>query len=184
MRRYVWTRLDFEQALDHHRQPADGNRYATHLARWFDRLGRERVLVTFYDDLAADPQAYLDPITDFIGIARIDLAQARISDDGRNVAERAPRNRKLAQNARHVLFWLEERRVSPLIELLDKAGVWRFCFGRGEVFAPLAPDVDARVRERFRPEVEALEKLIGRDLSDWKEPRAQRSRVASHRASA
>jgi len=169
MRRYVWTRLDFEQALDHHRQPADANRYAHHLSRWFNQFGRERVLVTLYDDLRTDPQGFLDPITDFIGIARIDLARVNVSDDGRNSAERAPRNRKLAQNARHVLFWLEKRRASSVIDLLDKAGVWRFSFEGGEPYAPLAPDVDARVRARFRPEIEALEQLIGRDLSLWKD---------------
>lgn len=170
MRRYVWTRHDFERALDEHRQPAEGNRYAHHLKRWFERFGRERVLVLLYDDLRADPQGYIDAITGFIGVERIDVAGGRIGEAGRNAAERAPKNRKLAQNARHVLFWLEDRRAFALINLLEKSGVWRFCFERGDVFAPLDPEVDARVRARFRPEVEALEKLLGRDLSKWKEP--------------
>ncbi|MGH7948896.1 MAG: sulfotransferase domain-containing protein, partial [Candidatus Binataceae bacterium] len=132
MRRYVWTRLEFEQALDRHRQPADANRYAFHLARWFDRFGRDRVMVTFYDYLRADPQRFLDPITDFVGLDRVNLARVSVSDEGRNAAERAPRNRKLAQNARHVLFWLEERRAIPVIDFFERAGVWRFCFERGE----------------------------------------------------
>ena len=58
------------------------------------------------------------------------------------------------------------------VHLLEVAGVWKFCFGGGEEFAPLDPEVDARLREHFRPEVEALERLIGRDLSAWKTTRA------------
>ena len=33
---------------------------------------------------------------------------------------------------------------------------------------PSIPELDRRLRERFMPEVEALEELIGRDLSTWK----------------
>ncbi|MGH7863488.1 MAG: sulfotransferase domain-containing protein [Candidatus Binataceae bacterium] len=168
MRRYAWTRLDFEQALDHHRQPLDASRYAHHLARWFSQFDRERVHVACYEDLRSDPQRFLDAITKFISIDRIELSGVVVNEEGRNAAERAPRSRKLAQNARHVLFWLESRRAIAIIDLFERAGLWRFCFEGGEPFAPLPAEVDARVRARFVPEIEALEKLIGRDLSDWK----------------
>ena len=54
--------------------------------------------------------------------------------------------------------------------MLRKAGVWRFSFRGGGEFGPLDPALDRRLRERFRPEVEALEKMLGRDLSAWKKP--------------
>ena len=53
-------------------------------------------------------------------------------------------------------------------ELFEHAGVWKFCFGGGEEFGALDPKIDGRLREHFRPEVEALENLLGRDLSAWK----------------
>ena len=45
------------------------------------------------------------------------------------------------------------------IDVLDKAGVWRYCFGGGEEFQSMDPQVEARLREHFRPEVEALEEF-------------------------
>jgi hypothetical protein len=44
----------------------------------------------------------------------------------------------------------------------------------------LGAAVEARLRERFRPEVEAVEELTSRDLSAWKVSSAQRAeRVAA-----
>ena len=57
---------------------------------------------------------------------------------------------------------------------LERAGVWEFCQGRGEHYPRLTPEQEARLRERYRPEVEALEELLGIDLSAWKMPRAER----------
>ena len=43
---------------------------------------------------------------------------------------------------------------------------WRRAYPR------LTPEQEERLRERYLPEVEALEKLIAIDLSAWKKPRA------------
>ena len=56
------------------------------------------------------------------------------------------------------------------ITILRKAGVWRFSFRGGGEFGPLDPALDRKLRERFLPEVEAIERMLGRDLSDWKKP--------------
>ncbi|HEV2170561.1 MAG TPA: hypothetical protein VGR40_06420, partial [Candidatus Binatus sp.] len=68
------------------------------------------------------------------------------------------------------------------IDLLDRAGVWNFCHGRGELFPRLTPDQDQRLRARFLPEVEALEALLKIDLSAWKKPRATRTIETERRA--
>ncbi len=52
--------------------------------------------------------------------------------------------------------------------LLERAGLWDFCFGRGQQYPPLDPELDARLREQLRPDLEELERMIGRDLSAWK----------------
>ena len=39
---------------------------------------------------------------------------------------------------------------------------------------PIAAEQDARLRERFLPEVEALEEMLMIDLSAWKKPREPR----------
>jgi hypothetical protein len=172
MRRDAWTRVGFEETIANNRIIRESSRYAHHLLNWQKRFGRERVLVCLYDDLEASPQNFLDVICDFLGAPRIKVEGAVIASERVNTVTRAPRSRKLAQNARNARDWMGRHRWHRAVGLLEQAGVWKFCFGGGEEFAPLDPEVDARLREHFRPEVEALERLIGRDLSAWKTTRA------------
>ncbi len=181
MRRYVWTRASFEEAIATRSMIAAGNRYSFFLPKWLEKFGRERVLITLYDDLVADRQAYLDKVTDFISARRVSLDESSFRSGAENTAELAPKSRHLAQNARHVMFWLQDRRAYGLLNFLQRRGVWAYCYGRGEKFPPLTPEVDARLRAQFLPEVEALEKLIGRDLSAWKMPRADRKARSERR---
>jgi hypothetical protein len=175
MLRNAWTRGSFEEALVRNPQIVETTRYATHLANWFERFGRERFLIHLYEDLRADPQRYLDDITRFIGVARIELHASHAARSAVNTVERAPKSRKLAQNARHLLTRLKSRRAYRTINALERLGAWEFCFGRGEEFPPLSAEVVARVRARLSDEVERLEQLIGRDVSAWKTPREDAS---------
>ena len=56
--------------------------------------------------------------------------------------------------------------------------MWNFCYGRGEPFGRLTPEQEQRLRERYLPEVEALEELLRIDLAAWKKPDARRATVA------
>jgi hypothetical protein len=60
------------------------------------------------------------------------------------------------------------RRAYRVDRFLEYLGVWDFCFDGGEAFPPLNPELERRLKRRFLPEVEALERLIDRDLSAWK----------------
>ena len=73
------------------------------------------------------------------------------------------------------MYWLNGHQAYGVVEALDRAGVWEFCHGRGEPFPKLSPEQEARLRERYMPEVEALEDLLRIDLSAWKKPRAPRN---------
>jgi hypothetical protein len=164
--RNAWTSDDFENWVA--KSPAN---FGPGLATWFKTFGRERVLVMIHDDLEADAQSYLDLVCDFIGISHIALSESPIGGDRINTFSAPPHNQGLARQARKLRDWLKAREAYGTINLLSRAGLWRFCFEGGENFAPLGPAVEARLRDRFRPEVEAFEDLIGRDLSAWKNPR-------------
>jgi len=168
MRRDAWTRVSFEETVASNRIIRESSRYAHHLAKWQESFGSDRVLVCFYDDLEESPQNFLDRICDFIDAQRINVEGSAIASERVNTVTHAPRSRKLAQNARNARDWMRLHRWHRTVELLERAGVWRFSFGGGEQFGALAPEVDARMRDHFRPEVEALERLVGRDLSGWK----------------
>jgi hypothetical protein len=185
LRSRAYTKAGFEEFLATRPHANESNRYAFHLADWFARFGRERVMVSFYDDLKSNPQGFLDRICDFIAIDRIALANSAGLGDSVNSFEGPPRSHKLAQNARHLSVMLKRNRFYRIIDLLGRAGIWDYCYGRGDPYPLLTPDEDTRVRAKFLSEIEALEKLLGRDLSAWKSPRgADSSRRQPDRAAA
>jgi hypothetical protein len=172
-------RLTLEETLSVWPTIAKGNRYASQCLRWFDAFGRDKFLITMYDELRSEPQKYLNRVTDFIGIEKIALSQLpQIADDVHSF-KRAPKNRRLARRAQRARFWLKGHQAYNVYNLLERWGVWRFCGGRGEAYQPLTAEQDARLRARYLPEVEALEQLLEIDLSAWKMPRTARAIEAS-----
>ena len=167
MRHNVWTRASFEEVVSSSREIAEMNHYASNLKGWQQTFGRENVLVSLYDDLVRDAQGYLDAVCKFIDIRPFRVESSRASTR-LNSFPTAPRNRRLAQNARHLRDRLRARRAYRLDRLLEHLGIWAFCFDGGEAFPPLERELEKQLKQRFLPEVEALEKLIGRDLSEWK----------------
>jgi hypothetical protein len=172
---YAWARGSFEEVLEARPHIDRGNQYASGLRRWLDAFGPERILITWYEDLSSDPQVYLDRICDFTGIERFKLDTGRFARRRVNEFKGPPRSRKLAQNARHLMYWLRDKRAYPIINAFERAGLWSLCFSGSIPYPRLTAEQDARLRQRYLPEVEALEKLLGCDLSRWKRPREARA---------
>jgi len=173
MRYYGWVRRGtLDEVLQARPDLGGGNRYAASLRTWFEAFGRENVLVTMYDELRDEPQAYLDRVCDFMGLERIALAPRRDLGSDMNSFARAPRSRRLAVNAGKLMYRLKGRQAYGVINLLERSGVWAFCGGRGEPYPRLTREQEDRLRERYVPEVEALEEMLDVDLSAWKQPRA------------
>ena len=178
-RRNVWTRAENFESYQAY-VPIGWGQQADRLRQWRDTFGRDNVLVCVYDDLEADPQRYLDPVCDFIGIARIPITQSAIARERINTFSRGPRNARLARRARRLRDWLEAREAYSTVNLLTRVGFWRFCFEGGPQFEHMPPEVEAQMRRRMLPEIEALEQQIGRDLSAWKSPREPRLSTVSN----
>ncbi len=162
-------RQSFERTLESYLGPnmIGSGCYALHLKRWFEALGRDRVLVTFYDDVEANPQKVIDNITDFIHAPRIDLAQSAVGMIRINPRERSALHPHLAARVRRLRDALKRQQMYRTIALLDVL-VFRYCFGGGEIFPELDPQTARALRDHFRPDIEALEILVERDLSPWK----------------
>ena len=148
----------------------DGNRYAEYLMRWRERFGSERIMVTVFDDLERDPQSYLNTITDFIGASPVRLEPHHMRIGLRNHVAQAPSNENLARLVSRLRQTLQEHRAYGLVKRLSRLGFWAFFLERGEPYRPLSPEVERLMRERLRPQVEALEDLLGRELGGWKVP--------------
>ena len=163
----------FEQTIESHLgflfQPGNmigTSYYAFHLKRWLEILGRDRVLVTFFDDMEAHPQQFIDNITEFIGAPRIDLLRSAVAAKRINSRETSALHPGLAGRVRRLRDELERRRMYRTTARLDF--FFRYSFGRGKIFPSIDPRTARSLREYFRPEIEELEQLVRRDLTSWK----------------
>src|SRR5260370_15794659 len=168
MRANGQTEMPFEEALIRYKKMLASSRYAFHLGNWHTDFGKENVLVVLNDNLAVDSQAYLNRISDFIGIARVGVCAAEIARNNTNAIETAPRSALLARKARQFRVWLGSRPLYQTRRLLTKAGLWRVCVRGGEKRPPLNPPAKSRLHDILRPEVDELEDLLDCDLSNWK----------------
>jgi hypothetical protein len=159
----------FENCLEKRADLLEWSKYATHVRAWRQLFGTDNVLVLIQDDLKADAQAFVNRVCDFIRIPRFGL-DSTTQHKMVNAIPSQPRYPRIAHAARIVRERLQENRKYTLVNLLKKAGLRNFLFSGGSAFEPLRAETGARLREYFRPEVEALEEMLGRDVSAWKTP--------------
>ena len=136
-------------------------RVGQQLNRALDLLPRERLLILFLEDVAADPRSQYRKVLDFAGL----------TDDGRTSFPRE-------NSAKIHRFPRTSRLLGRLGRLRLRLGLRRG-FGIHRRFSeisrqkisrpPLDPVFEAELYEVFRPEVELLEELTGRDLAHWKQ---------------
>jgi hypothetical protein len=175
-------RADFEDEIRHGNEPQlrEANRYAFHLRAWRELFGADNVGVFFYDDLVADPQNFADSLLGFLDLPPVKITPEVAAHLMRNEANSDCRIPSLAYRAWRLRIRLKSMRADGAVERLERLGLWRFCFSGGGPFATLAPQAEARLRNFFAPEIEALEEMLGRDLSAWKLPSLERAeRVAA-----
>jgi len=167
-RAHGWMQWNFEEALTRDPELLISARYALYLSRWRDALGEENVLAAISDDLVRDPQDYLDRIVDFIGIPRFVLGQAHMGRANSAEGLSEPRNIAWARLGATAADWLKAHHGGAFVAAAKKSVLGGLFLGGGGKIPPLDPATAARLRERFRPEVEELESILGRDLSAWK----------------
>ena len=132
--------------------------YATHLARWTDVLGEDRVLVLLLKDIHRDPQGAMDAITTFAGIGPIGVPPEEHAPVNTASAPRFPRVAALGARAVTRLRDARLHRVVEAGKALGLAGVYR---GGGP--PPGLSDADRRrLAERYAPHIEAVERRLGR----------------------
>jgi hypothetical protein len=157
-----------EEAIVRDAELIESGRYATHLAGWQRVLGSDQVLVTFYEDLQNDPQAYIDQVADFIGVPRFALTPSQIKRVHTSATMTHPRNYSWTRTASNVADWLKARRLGHVVATVKQSHAIKLFLGGGRAFEELTEHMSGRLYEIFRPEVENLEVLLHRDFSHWK----------------
>lgn len=171
----------FEECLEKRSDILEWGRYAFHVGEWRRLFGTNNVLVLIQDDLKADAQAFLNHVCDFIEIPRFPLNDPTMQDKKVNAIPSLPKYPRVAKAARVARDRLQKRGMYSVVNVLKLPALRNLLFSGGPSFERLRPETDARLRQFFRPEVEALESMVGRDLSAWKTPQSDSKRRASNR---
>lgn len=141
-------------------------RYSEQLQRYFDAFGRERVQVILFDDLKQAPARVYARTLDFLGVE----SGFRPDFDVHNASAPTPdswayRTWK-ASTLRYRIRSLAPQRLYDRIRKMRRkrlAGA-----ARRQPRRPLDPAVRDRLDLQFAEEIDRLESLIDRDLSNWR----------------
>jgi hypothetical protein len=164
--------VDFDEALVLRPSILTYSAYAEHLEGYFDTFGRENVFVGFYEDIARQPATLTRQITEFLGIAPVEIPSETL--ERRVNAVRTPRN-ALAYGALYkTKRWLQKRGLDGLVDRARKMGIMRLVTSAGpprihETIGPVGMDRLVALRDA---QIEALGR-IGIDASRWAQAAAQ-----------
>lgn len=130
--------------------------YARHIERFAESLGRDRIKILFFEDLARDPGATAVEALEFLGL------------------DPAPPGDLTAYNpSLPPVLARSFRRLSAMPVVRSLPPSWRARVRRslGSTFKTEKPKIDASTRrtleEHFRPHDEHLARLTGRNLDHW-----------------
>jgi hypothetical protein len=167
-RAYGMIPWSFEQALSHDPELLESSKYVSNLKAWRKELGADQVMAFVYDDLRAQPQSFLDNIVDFIGVPRFTLTPNQVRYVHGSEFLTHPRDFRRTRGATLMAEWFKARQLDSLVSAVKRTPLMKLFLGGGPAFTALPAEVTHSLYQRFRPEVDALETLLNRDLSTWK----------------
>jgi hypothetical protein len=132
--------------------------------RYFDALGRERVLVIIYDDFRRDAAAEYARTLRFLDVDDAHIPTMRVVNPSKQVRSRTVTRfisnppRIVSRVARKVLPATARRRLFRSALQLNATPRPR---------PPMDPGLRSGLRAEFAPEIERLGDLLGRELNEW-----------------
>jgi len=137
--------------------------YAAHLCRYLEAFPRERILVTFYDDLRADARAFMAEVSAFLGIDDGFWDSAEFKAVNATFAGRSRALHRLAVRANEALEpWLRPR---PKLKSAV-VGAYKWINRAREGYDGMSQEDRALLESFYAPHNRALEQLLSRPLPD------------------
>jgi LPS sulfotransferase NodH len=174
-RAYGMFRWSFEEAL--HRDPEliNSGLYWSHLSGWRELFPDKQLLVSIYEDLVRDPQAFVNRIAEFIGLPAITLSKSQLQRAFSSEQMTQPRSYLATRTATAFADWCKSKRLDHLVASVRDSALLKLFLGGGASLPYLPPSALGELAEIFRPEVEALETDLNRKLEHWKKVRTQQN---------
>jgi hypothetical protein len=141
----------------------DEGRYATHLRRYLRSFDRKAVHIAVFDDLQADPQAFLDNVTDWLGIDRQVITPEQL--EAQLPASRA-RWLPLAVAAKRSANWVRGHDGADLVGRIKRSALVQRTLYKplGSARPTMSEEDIAFVREQLEPEIAGVEEEFGISL--------------------
>lgn len=161
--------LPFEDGLANNPAYVEQGRYGTHLVRWHDVFGPDRMLVMFAEDVSADPSAAARRLFEFAAVdADFDSPILR---ERRNDSDRA-RLPALRAGLRAGGDWLRRQGMEPLLARVKRTGPIDFLLRANRVeirdeIPPMRPETAEMLAHTFAPEMAELKRILGRETLPW-----------------
>lgn len=162
--------MGFGEAIERYPFIIERSLYADNLKRYLHLFSTDLVIVLFFEDLKKKPAHLLKQVTRFLGVSELEPDRA---DQGINKTGRAkyPRLNRILALAR-----VHAKRYAPNVvaDAARSVGLQQAVHDIRTTAVPFdAPpeiprEVEIMLRRYFRRDVDALEELVGRDLSLWK----------------
>jgi len=162
---YQWS---FPEAVHKDPELLNSALYWTHLSRWRQSFPDEQLLVTIYDDLSADPQTFVSRIARFIGMEDLALSQSELKRVFSTQKMTLPRNYLVTRTATAFADWCKARRLDHVVASIRESALIKLFLGGGDSLPQIPSETVHELVQQLRPEVEALESHLGRDLQHWK----------------
>lgn len=167
-RAYGLLEWDIDTALERDPELIESARYATHLACWQARFSSDQLFTALYDDLAANPQKFVDGVAEFIGIPHFTLRESELSQVAGTAQLSEPRNFLATRAATAAASWCKVHNLDGLVAGVRRSPLMKLFVGGGAPFSPMPAAALERITQMVLPEIEQLEAMLGRDLSAWK----------------
>lgn len=147
--------------------------YYRQLKPYFDLFPAENIGVFLFDDMIADRKAFFKSVTDFIGVAPY---YPESLDEKSNVTQK-PKSvllNRVIQGTRHFITKNGLEGIIPILKGLGIVQLGAFVRDKANVTKvknkpKLENDLKNDLIDYYLSDIEHLEKLIGRDLSKWKQ---------------
>mgnify|MGYP006278372559 CR=1 FL=1 len=149
-------------------------RYAEHLKRWREHFPTEQILVLFYDDITTDPVAFIQRIYAHIGADATFVPPAAASEkQTKRVTQRSRALHKAIAMTRRLFTQGPLQPVLPLARRVGLGAAKNALLKRNVVVSnntpppPLDPGLLAQLRAYYLDDIQELERLTDRKLSQW-----------------
>jgi hypothetical protein len=138
----------------------DQSRYATHLRRYLRSFDRKAFHIAIFDDLEADPQAFLDDVTGWLGVGHRALTPEQLAAQ---LPASSARWLPLAVAAKRTAGWVRRHDGADLVGRIKRSPLVERALYKplGNDKPVMSPEDVAFVREQLAGELAGVEEEFG-----------------------